>query len=411
MSAPGARPLIDVTLVGAGGEYMDSAVLIEWTVTPGTVVEEGQTLAVVETAKAATEVTAPAKGVLQEQLAKPGEEVGIGAVLARIATGGSAREVPLPQQFNGHDPAPAAATSNTAGLHKRLPAAFASPLAKRIAREHGIDLAGLKGTGPGGRIRRADVEAQLAEKQAQPARADAQSRAPDLTSRPAESPRPPQAIEGYRRAMAAHMVRAAAIPAFTLGLEIDGAKLFEARSRIKQQGGRATLNDLIISAVARTLRNHPRVNAQWDGAGVLFNADINIGIAVATDLGLVVPVLHRTDAMEVEAIAGRMADLRVKAQSQRLSPAEISGGTFSISNLGSFGITQFTAALNPPAAAILAVPAFRSVTLFEDGRLETRKLAHFAVTADHRVLDGADVARFLQDLKISIESGNVLRGE
>ncbi|WP_170984387.1 dihydrolipoamide acetyltransferase family protein [Rhodoligotrophos defluvii] len=392
MSAAGGKGLHDVTLVGAGGEYMDSAVLVEWTVSPGTAVGEGQVLAVVETAKAATEVTAPTAGVVQELLAKPGEEIKVGSVLARIANGAEAPAEAAPA-------APmvqAQAREESSGLARRLPKVFASPLAKRIARDRGIDLTGVKGSGPGGRIRRADVEALLP---------------PSATAQPQPQPATatsPAVGEGYRRAMASHMVRAAAIPAFTVGMDIDGGKLLEARARIKQQGGRATLNDLIIAAVARILRHHPRVNAQWDGKGVLFNADINIGVAIATDLGLVVPVVHRADSLGPEAIAQRMAELKVKAQSQRLSPADITGGTFSISNLGSFGVTAFTAALNPPAAAILAVPAFRNVTLFEGGRLETRPVAHFSVTADHRVLDGADVARFLGDLKNGLEGGNVL---
>jgi len=405
--------LTDVTLVGAGGEYMDAAVLIEWTVQPGGKVQEGDVVAIVETAKAATEIVAPASGTIVELLAKPGEEIKVGAVLARIGSGAaSASGAAAPAAAPAAQPAQVRPpVDDGKGLVRRLPNVFASPLAKRIARDRGLDLSAIRGTGPNGRIMRADVERAASAASAAAAAAAAASTVP--ASVPAQQPAPEVALrpqgagasEGYRRAMASHMVKSAAIPAFTVGMDIDGAALLAARAEIKRQGGRATINDLIIQAVARALREHPRVNAHWDGEGVLFSADINIGVAVATDLGLVVPVVHRADTLDAEGIAERMATLRVKAQSQRLSLAEISGGTFSISNLGSFGVTAFTAALNPPAAAILAVPAFRPVTLFENGKLETRQLAHFSVTADHRVLDGADVARFLNTLKEIIERG------
>lgn len=397
---PGA---IDVTLVGAGGEYMDAAVLIEWTVEPGATVVEGQVLAVVETAKAATEILAPAAGRLVERLANPGDEIKVGAILARIGADALAAASSAAPIAASASPAPLETSDTGAGIARRLPKSFASPLAKRIARDRGVDISSLNGSGPNGRILRADVERAM-----QPA---ASSAAPQATPAPAANveaalqAQSPATGDGYRRAMAAHMVKSAAIPAFTVGMDIDGAALLATRAEIKRNGGRATLNDLIIVGVATALRNHPRVNAHWDGKGVLFSADINIGVAIATDLGLVVPVVHRADTLGAEDVAARMSALRVKAQSQRLSPSDISNGTFSISNLGSFGVTAFTAALNPPAAAILAVPAFRPITLFANGKIETRQLAQFSVTADHRVLDGVDVARFLRDLKNILEAG------
>jgi len=395
-AADEARQAVDVVLVGAGGEYMDSAVVLEWKAALGDRLSVGQTLVVVETAKAATEIDAPASGILTHIAAEAGSEVMVGALLGRIESAGSG---PTPTREGSASPsgAPESVVSDTvppsaksAGLPRRWPRAYATPLAKRLAVEHGIDLGKIAGSGPHSRIVKADVLAAATSIQGGPK---------------AEHELAPR-TDGYRRAMAQHMARAAGIPSFSITMDCDGTNLLARRAHIKTAGGRATINDLILHVVVQTLKRHRRVNARWDGKGVAFNEAVNLGVAVATDTGLVVPVVRNADHLSLDEIAAEVTRLRLKAESQTLTTSEIVDGTFTVSNLGSLGVASFTATLNPPQAAILAVPAFKRVVSFDDGRLESRPVARLSLTADHRVLDGIDAARFLADLCRQLEKAD-----
>lgn len=387
---------VDVVLAGAGGEYMDSAVVLEWKAALGDSVTVGETLVVVETAKAATEIDSPVSGVLTHIAAEAGSEVMVGALLGRIEPAGPAH---TSAQGGSASPsgAPGGAVLETVpssaelvGLPRRWPRAYATPLAKRLAVEHGIDLSKVAGSGPHHRIVKADVLAAAHTTQDKP------------KAEPELSPR----ADGYRRAMAQHMARAAGIPSFSIAMDCDGTSLLARRAQIKTVGGRASVNDLILHAVAQTLKRHRRVNARWDSEGVAFNEAVHLGIAVATDLGLVVPVVRHADRLSLEEVAAEVTRLRLKAESQSLTTPEIVDGTFTVSNLGPLGVASFTATLNPPQAAILAVPAFKRVVFFDDGRLESRPVARLSLTADHRVLDGIDAARFLADLCRQLEKAN-----
>jgi pyruvate dehydrogenase E2 component (dihydrolipoamide acetyltransferase) len=369
--------MTEIRLIGAGGEYMDSAVLVEWHVRPGDAVARGQLVATVETAKAATEVEAPVGGTVAELLAAVGDEVAVGAAIARLAGGNGAMEPASPRG---------------PGLPRRLPAGFASPLARRLARDAGIDLSALRGSGPHGRITRRDV-------------LSAAPRAPE----PQPEPEPERGRSGgYRRAMAAQMARTLQIPMFSVSVDCDGSALLAERRRIKAVGGIATVNDLIVFRVARLLARHPDLNAHWAEDRSVPQERVNVGVAMATEAGLVVPVLRDADRLSLAETAAGLRRLRERAEAQGLAAAEVSGATLTVTNLGGFGVADFVPIVNPPQVAILAVAAFRPTAVFDGARLESRPVARLTMSADHRAVDGAGVARFLDALRADLEAFSVV---
>jgi pyruvate dehydrogenase E2 component (dihydrolipoamide acetyltransferase) len=280
-----------------------------------------------------------------------------------------------------------------------------SPLARKIAREHDIDLASVTGTGPQGRIVRADIEAAIAAGPSAPAAPVAAPTAPAAQPGPDTVEVP---INNIRKVTARRLTESQAVPHFFLTNVVDAQKLIAFRKDVNESlaasGGKVSINDLIVRAVAVALRAHPEVNSSWGGDKLLRHNRINIGIAVALPDGLIVPVVQDADRKSLGEIAQTTVALAEKARAGKLKLDEMSGGTFTISNLGMFGIDEFTAVINPPEAAILAVGAATAVPEVRDGQLVEVPKMKITMTVDHRVLDGAMAAAFLRDLKGILEA-------
>lgn len=292
-----------------------------------------------------------------------------------------------------------------------------SPLARRLAREHGIDIASLAGSGPGGRVVRADVEAAISriDQHAASGRpptvpSPLAPAAPRPTARPAAAADDVEEVplSTVRRLTAQRLTDSAQqAPHFYLTSIIDSEPLLTFRAdlntRLGEEGPRVSVNDLIIKACATALRAHPELNASWDDTRILRHRRIHIGIAVALDDGLTVPVIHDADRKTLTDIAREARTLADKARSGRLTLDELTGGTFTISNLGMYGVDHFTAVINPPQAAILAAGAAHPEPVVRNGELAVGTVMALTLSIDHRVLDGATGAVFLADLKALLE--------
>jgi pyruvate dehydrogenase E2 component (dihydrolipoamide acetyltransferase) len=304
------------------------------------------------------------------------------------------------------------------------PPARSSPLARRIARRYGIDMATIMGSGPGGRVVRADVEAAVARagSAAAPATVEAVPGAPAV-ARPGPgaaapvAPAPATASAGdvkelplstIRRVTAERLTKSLEAPHFYLTSAVDAQRLLVFRAEIvraaETESRKVTVTDLLVKACAKALRAHPEVNSSWGGDRIFRYLRVNVGVAVAVPEGLVVPVVKDADKKSLAEVAGEAHALASKAREGKLSLDDISGGTFTISNLGMFGVDHFTAVLNPPQAAILAVGAAKAEPVVRDGELAVSTVMRVTLSIDHRVLDGASAARFLADLRDLLEN-------
>jgi pyruvate dehydrogenase E2 component (dihydrolipoamide acetyltransferase) len=291
---------------------------------------------------------------------------------------------------------------------------FISPIARRIAAEHGLDLATIHGSGPGGRIIRDDVQAALAAPTATPA---AQ---PELTLPIEAVPAVPAVSDAdvevvplsqMRKTIAKRLQQSMqTVPHFYMTVSVDATALGELRAYVNQYAEglpepvKITLNDLLLRGVALTLARMPEVNVSFDGERLLRKKHINLGVAVALDWGLLVPVIHDADKRSVLDIARESRRLVEAARTNKLKADDLQGGTFSVSNAGMFGVESFTAVINPPEAAILAVGAATPTPVVQDGQVVVRDVMKLTLSSDHRVLDGAVSARFLQELKRLLEA-------
>jgi len=281
----------------------------------------------------------------------------------------------------------------------------ASPLARKLASEAGIELQGVAGSGPGGRIVRRDIEAA--------ARPDARRAAAPAPAQPQ-----PAAYEGpeveevpvtqMRKAIAKRLVTSIGpVPTFYLTIEVDASRLVEARERVNERleklGLKTSLNDFIIKAVAAALAQHPEVNAAWGDTVIRRHHRVHIGVAVAVEDGLITPIIRDADRKPVRQIAAEVKELAGRAREKKLKPEEYTGATFSVSNLGMFGIQEFTAIINPPEAAILAIGAVEEKVVAVNGQIEVQPRLRLTMSCDHRVVDGATGARFLQTLRDYLE--------
>lgn len=370
---------IDVRLTGAAGEYMESATVVEWLKRPGDAVREGEPIVVVETAKASTELPAPASGVLARIVAAQRTEVALNGVLA-VIEGAPGVEAPTPtlphslRSRGGRVGVGASAPGAAAGFP------LASPIARRLAKERNLDIATIPGTGPNGRVQERDVLAAQA--------GDSRREAP----------------QGYRKAMARRMAASAAVPQFSVSLSVDVAPVEVLVATLKADGRAVATNDIVMKATALALREVPRFNARWDGDAVLFHERVNLGMAVATEHGLAVPVIRDADRLSLAGIASASFRLRRRTLGRKLTPADVATPTFTVSNLGLLGAEHFVALLNPPEVGILAVGAFLDVPVVREGRVVAGRRATLTVTGDHRVVDGADAARFLAAMKRLLET-------
>jgi pyruvate dehydrogenase E2 component (dihydrolipoamide acetyltransferase) len=407
-------------------DTMEEGTLSRWLKQEGDPVHKGDAVAEIETDKAVMELEAYDDGPLTRILVAEGTTVPIGTPIAVIGTEPQATPQQTPPEQasapTGAPPAPSEDTQSPSAdtqppppdTTSEPPGVPGSPLARTLAAQHGIALADLTGSGPGGRVVRADVDAAVSALNGRPdaTRSSTELAAPTPVTGTAgnafDDSEDVVPLSTIRRLAAQRLTQSTQqAPHFYLTTGIDADALLALRAQINERldddGPRISLNDLLIKACAAALRNHPQVNSSWDTTRILRHGRVHIGIAVATDDGLMVPVLHDADRKTLTSIAREAHGLAGKARARHLSPAELSGGTFTISNLGSFGIDHFTAVINPPQAAILAVGAARHQPVVRDGELGVGTIMAVTLSVDHRVLDGATAAAFLAHLKKLLE--------
>ena len=404
--------MIDI-LMPRLSDTMAEGAIATWHKQPGDPVRAGELLVEIETDKALMEQEAYDDGILSEILVAAGENVPIGTPIARLDDGSGTPAAARPPA--AVEPPAAAAKPPSAAA----PAAVATvdparraatPLVRRLARERGIDLVNVPGSGPGGRVVRADLEAVLAQEPERTAPAPAPS---PVELAPASDERASRAVpfDGIRQQVAARLSASASeIPAFSATATAEVDDLLALREQINEQrpaeSARISLNDLLVRAVAVALRTNPGVNASYSPEGrgqTLLHERVHIGIAVAAQAGLVVPVVRDADRLAVSEIAASTRDLVKRAGERALDPAEMRDGTFTLSNLGMFGIEHFTAIINPPQGAILAVGSVQKHLALVAGEVRERSRIRFTLTADHRIIDGALAARFLATLTELLE--------
>jgi pyruvate dehydrogenase E2 component (dihydrolipoamide acetyltransferase) len=419
----------------------ESGKVLRWLKQEGEAVTKGEAILEVETDKVAMEVEAPASGTLVGIRAGPGEVVPIGQPIAYIllpgevwegapgaspaaSPAGAPRATPVAEriaQAHGVDLSAVPGTGPGGRVTKADVEAFlaqraaegkvkAAPAARRLARELGVDLQQVKGTGPGGRIQSEDVR-----RAAEALRAGVSPEALEAPARPAIRRRVP--LAGMRRIIAERMSRSVReAPQFTVSIDVEMGRAMaiveDLAAWAEREGGpRVTLTALLVKACAWALRRHPALNATLEGEEILEWEDVNIGVAVAVPEGLVVPVIPEADRRGVWEIARMLEEKVGRAREGRLRPEDVQGGTFTLSNLGMYGIDRFTAILNPPQAGILAVGRVAKRPVVGEGdEVVVRPVATLTLTADHRVIDGAQAAQFMDDLRWVLERPGILLG-
>ncbi|MDA2806118.1 dihydrolipoamide acetyltransferase family protein [Nocardiopsis suaedae] len=409
-------------------DTMEEGVISSWAKNVGDKVASGDVLVEIETDKAVMEYEAYEDGYLVKQFVSAGDTVPIGAVIgfigetpdAEAPEPGGAPAAPAasepeaaPAEEKAAEPAPAPAAGEGAAGAEGPARPRTSPLARRLAKEYGLDIDAIEGSGPKGRIVRADVEAarDRAASGAPEAAAAAPAAAAPAAQAGSEDPRASEELKvsQMRKTIARRMAESKQeAPHFYLRRTIDAEPLKAFRAQINEQladtGVKVSFNDLIVKAAATTLSAHPEVNRSWEDGRLLQHHRVNVGVAVAIDEGLVVPVLHGTDKATLSDISTRTRELAGKARDGKLKPQDMSGGTFSVSNLGMFGIDSFSAVINTPESAILAVGAMKPTPVVHEGEVAVRNTIALELSVDHRAVDGAVGAAFLKDLAEVLES-------
>ncbi|MFV2007892.1 MAG: pyruvate dehydrogenase complex dihydrolipoamide acetyltransferase, partial [Longimicrobiales bacterium] len=410
---------------------MEEGQVVKWLKSEGDSVVSGEVLAEIETDKATMELVARGDGLLRKILVGEGGTAPVGDVIAVIASaeedvsefeggsaGASAVPPPAPEATEATEAteveaaAPAAEAAETLAAPEVDRAANgrikASPVARRLAAEAGLDLASVAGSGPGGRIVKQDVEAAL-EGGVPTATAPARPPAPTPAVPPAsDADYEDVPLTQMRKTIARRLVESIGpVPHFFLTVDVDMTRALEARQRInamlEAEGRKTSINDLIIRATAAALRRHPDCNAHWMGDSVRRFNRVHIGVAVAIDDGLITPVIRDAHMKGVADIGAEVRELAGRAREKKLMPDEYTGATFSISNLGMLGIHEFTAVINPPEAGILAVGGVEDTPVVVDGEIRVRPRMRITMSCDHRVIDGALGARFLATLRGMLE--------
>ena len=405
------------------GMAQETGKLISWLKQEGERVTKGEPLMEIETDKATVEIEATASGTLGGVTAQAGVDVPVGQTIAWILGAGES----LPEEITQLEPA------KTPEVAPQKVPTTASPLAQKIAAEHSIDLAVVKTSGE--RIQKADVLAHIEEQKtdsagvrlipASPkARRLAQEGGIDLESLAGSGPEgavlaadvlagevlipaaSPLSVSTIWQRMAERVTQSwQSAPHFYLMRDVNASRLIEWRNQaIEHTGSRITFTDLLVRLTAVALRQHPRVNAAWNQGEIFLNEDINIGLAVAVEEGLIVPVIHQADGLSLSQIAERRQGLIALAQKGKLGLEELQGGTFTVSNLGMYGVDIFNAVLNPPQAAILAVGRIADRVVPVEGQPAVQPMLMLSLSYDHRVVDGARGAQFLQTLAALIEN-------
>jgi pyruvate dehydrogenase E2 component (dihydrolipoamide acetyltransferase) len=391
-------------IMPALGVAQQTGTLLKWLKAEGQSVSKGEPLMEVETDKATVEIEAAGSGILQHVTAKPGDEVPVGQRIALILAPGEqvpsaalADErviYPLPQGEGKQQERPAAATPKALNAPSggRL---LASPAAKRLAREKGIPLGTLRGSGPEGSVLAQDV---------------LRAAAPPGAPSPGSTGEELTPLSPMRRIVGERMTQSKqSAPHFYLSMDIDMTAVLAHRTERKESGDESipSINDFILLACARALKDFPSVNSTYTEQGIRIRNEINIGMAVALEEGLVVPVIRNADQLSLKELAAQSRELANKAQSKKLFPLDYEGGTFTVSNLGMLGVDNFIAIINPPQCAILAVGRVAPRVVTEGDGIEIKSMMTATLSADHRIIDGAIAARFLQQVKLHLEQRSI----
>ncbi len=391
----------------------ESGKVISWRKREGEKVAKGEPLLEVETDKAVVEVESPGDGILSAISAREGAVIPVGQTIAwLLAPGEAAPVVTAPTQTGRRtdSASPGTAAASAATSTASAPASTEtrmSPKARRLAREHGVDVTRLRGSGPGGEVLAEDI-LKAAQGAGSSSAAASGGGVPAGVGSTAAKPQAPsgktEPLGTVGRLMAARTTQSwTSVPHFFVTREVDASGLVEAHKRIaaeteKSRGIKVTLTDLLVALVARALAKHPRMNASWAEESIRHNPEINVAIAVAVEEGVVAPVLHGADRSSIGELATKRRELAERAKAGRLQPADITGGTFTISNLGMYGVDAFTAIIVPPQAAILAVGRVGDRVVAINGNAVVRPMITLTLSTDHRVADGARAALFLNDL-------------
>jgi pyruvate dehydrogenase E2 component (dihydrolipoamide acetyltransferase) len=406
-------------------DSMEEGTVLRWLKSEGDEVAVGDELVEIETDKANMVYESDSAGTLIEIVAGEGDTTAIGEVIARLGEAGEEKSggtgegesedrkwekvdgeaEEAPQATKTEEPAPAAATApsgNGQGSDGRVKA---SPIARRIAAEKGLDLAGLKGSGPGGRIVKADVEKAEAAPPTEATPAPASSGG-DVQTAKGEVTR--QELTKLQQTVSRRMAESkATAPHFYLEAEIDMSRAVAARSQMKESSPEGevvpSFNDMVVKACAIALREHPRANGAYRDGQMELYSRINVGVAVAAQDALTVPTVFDADRKGLREIARASRELAGKVRDATITPPELSGGTFTVSNLGMFGIDNFSAVINPPQAGILAVGAIVERPVVRDGEIATAHLMRVTLACDHRILYGAEGAQFLGRIRELLE--------
>jgi pyruvate dehydrogenase E2 component (dihydrolipoamide acetyltransferase) len=387
--------------------------LVSWKKKEGEQVKKGEMLLEVETDKAVVEIEASGDGVLSSVTAKEGDVVPVGQTIAWLLKPGESVPTGGGQMQSGRkmDAAPvaaAAAAAPAAAEPASAAGARISPKARRLAREHGVDITKLRGSGPGGEILADDI--MKAAGSAQASTPPAASARPAPLAPPAQ-PAPPTAggpVSSIGRIMAERTTQSwTTVPHFFVARDVDASALNATREKLipaieKSHGVKVTHTDLIVAAVSRALRQHPRMNGSWANGSITINADVNVALAMAVEDAVVTAVIKNSDRISLGDIAKQRKELSERARANKLQPADITGATFTISNLGMFSVDAFTAIIVPPQAGILAVGAIAERVVASGGMLGVKPMVTLTLSSDHRVVDGVRAAQFLNDVVVAL---------
>ena len=396
-------------------DTMEEGVIAKWNVEEGDKVESGDIIAEVETDKATMEVEVFDSGTILKILAEEGDAVPLGNLMAVIgeegediselleeAESGSSKkeeaeeteEKPSASEEEEYDPVFEDLEEKGNGQAADDGRIKASPLARKMAEERGINLSNVDGSGPHGRIIKRDIEDY--EPSAVPASPAATVSREDKEHR----------VSQMRKTIARRLSESKfSSPHYYETIDIDMSSVWDARKQLNEiSETKISFNDIVVKACATALRQHPDINSSWKGDKIIEHGDVNIAVAVGIDEGLVTPVIDNTDQKGLQQIAAEGKELFEKAKNRNLQPEEMEGSTFTVSNLGMFGIEEFTAIINPPNACILAVGAIREVPVVEDGEVVPGKRMKVTLSSDHRIVDGVSAAKFLNTLKRMLEN-------
>ncbi|MDQ7857811.1 MAG: dihydrolipoamide acetyltransferase family protein [Armatimonadota bacterium] len=391
------------------GDAMTEGKVLRWMKQPGDPVARGEPIAEIETDKVNVDLEAEDEGTLAEIVVPAGEVAQVGATIAIIRREGEPAGTPAAKTPAGRPAqAPAATTvPRQAAVAAPAPAApeagpvRASPLARRLAEQHGIPLASITGTGPEGRITKEDVEAAVAAREATPRAADG------MPAAPAAAGDRDEPLSRMRQTIARRMTEAKQqIPHIYITMAVGMDAALALRRQLNEgadDARKVSVNDLVVRATALALRRFPALNAAFVEGAVRYYGDVNISVAVALPEGLIAPTLYHCDRKSVWEIAAEARALAERARAGKLRAEDLQPGTFTISNLGMFDVDVFSAIVNPPQAAILAVGAAKPQPVVRDGALAVATMMQMTCSADHRVTDGAEVARFLAELRRLLE--------